>query len=61
MSKTKKAFVVRDFRDEGIETEFTANDIVEIAEGAFVNYKAAGLVRAPTEAELRPAPTKPAV
>lgn len=60
-TKTKKAFIIRDFKDAGTEQEFTASiagqpdTIPEIAEGAFANYAAAGLVRAPTADELKPA------
>jgi len=54
--KTMKAFVVRDFTDAGTETSFTASDgkpetLVEIDEGAFGNYQAAGLVREPDDAK----------
>lgn len=61
--KTKKAFVIRDFRDSGDERNFAASEagdpktFPEIEEGAFNNYKAAGLVREPTGEDLRaPAP-----
>jgi transcription antitermination factor NusG len=44
MSNTKRAKIVRDFNDAGTETRFTVGATVEISEGAFVNYHAAGLV-----------------
>ncbi len=66
MTKTKRAFVVRDFRDSGTESNFTASvpgeakTFPEIEEGAFNNYKAAGLVREPTSEDQRPSAPKPA-
>ena len=50
-----KAFIVRDFKDAGTGANFTAETIREISAGAFRNYKAAGLVRVPTAAELKSA------
>jgi hypothetical protein len=47
----KKAFIVTGFRDAGTEQEFAAGAIEQIEDGAFENYKAAGLVRAPTAEE----------
>ena len=46
----KNAFIVRDFKDAGTEQTFTAGTMVPIEEGAFANYKAAGLVREPDAA-----------
>lgn len=46
--KKKKAFIIRDFTDAGTERNYTGGSIVPIEEGSFVNYEAAGLVRAPT-------------
>lgn len=43
-TNTKRAKIVRDFNDAGTETRFTAGATVELSEGAFVNYHAAGLV-----------------
>jgi hypothetical protein len=41
------AIVTRDFRDDGTKRNFTASDKpVQIEEGAFANYEAAGLVTA---------------
>lgn len=41
------AIVTRDFRDDGTKRNFTASDKpVQIEEGAFANYAAAGLVTA---------------
>lgn len=67
MSSKTKAFVIRDFRDAGTETNYTASKagepstFVDIDSGAFANYAAAGLVRAPTKDDATPAAdTKPA-
>lgn len=57
--KKKKAFIISDFRDSGTEQNFKAGETREIPEGQFVNYEAAGLVRAPT-AEDRAQASKPA-
>lgn len=60
-SKTKKAWVVKDFNDAGTETKFAASidgkpeTYADVEEGAFANYEAAGLVRAPDEAKPTPA------
>lgn len=65
-TKTKKAFIIRDFKDAGTEQQFTASiagqpeTIPEISEGAFGNYAAAGLVRVPASDELKAASSKPA-
>lgn len=41
------AIVMRDFRDDGTKRNFTASDKpVQIEEGQFTNYAAAGLVTA---------------
>lgn len=59
MSDKKKAFIVRDFTDAGEERNFTASEagkpdtMPEIDAGAFANYKAAGLVREPTDEEAK--------
>lgn len=53
--KTVDAFVERDFRDAGTEQAFEGGKVQPITEGAFINYKAAGLVRVPTEDELKAA------
>lgn len=54
-TKTKHAFFVKECNDAGTEQNFEAGSIHPISEGAFGNYKAAGLVREPTAAELRAA------
>lgn len=48
--KTIRAKIVRDFADAGTETRFTAGQTVDIEEGSFANYQAAGLVEAADEA-----------
>lgn len=61
-TKTKKAFITRDFNDAGTETSFTASTagkpdtMPDIEEGAFANYAAAGLVRVPTVEEAKATP-----
>ena len=45
--KTRKAFVVSDFNDAGTEREFKKNATIDVTEGEFANYAAAGLVREP--------------
>ncbi len=56
--KTKKAFIIRDFKDAGTDREFTASkgedDTADLTEGEFLNFKHAGLVREPQAT----APTK---
>jgi hypothetical protein len=47
-TKTKKAFIISTFNDTGTEQHFTAGSVVDLPEGVFGNYEAAGLVRAPT-------------
>ncbi len=45
--KTVRALVLRNFEDAGTGATFTkSDDAVEIEEGAFANYRAAGLVEA---------------
>ena len=46
MSTTKKAKVLRDFKDAGTEKSFAAGETVDVTEGEFINYAAAGLVEA---------------
>lgn len=59
--KTKKAFIIRKFNDAGTEQSFTKGDIVDMNEGNFANYEAAGLVRTPTtEDRAAKSDTKPA-
>jgi len=58
--KTADAFIERDFSDAGTDEKFTGGKIQPISEGAFLNYKAAGLVREPTDEEMKAAKaTKP--
>lgn len=42
--KTVNAKVTRNFKDSGTEEQFTKGQVIEISEGRFTNYKAAGLV-----------------
>ncbi|HEY9581113.1 MAG TPA: hypothetical protein VIR65_14765 [Rhizorhapis sp.] len=49
--KMKKAFIVRNFKDAGTEKKFTAGATVDLPEGVFRNYEAAGLVRSPNAEE----------
>ncbi|TCP91889.1 hypothetical protein C8J42_103581 [Sphingomonas sp. PP-CE-1A-559] len=56
--KTKRAFVISDFTDIGTDTRHVAGTTPMIETGAFGNYEAAGLVRAPTAADAK-APAKP--
>lgn len=46
MSDTKKAKVVRDFKDSGTEQTYTAGAVIDLTEGQLTNYVAAGLVEA---------------
>lgn len=50
MSTTKKAKVLRDFRDAGTGREFKAGDRPELTDGEFINYEAGGLVEAASSA-----------
>mgnify|MGYP003348237271 CR=1 FL=1 len=50
MSTTKKAKVLRDFRDAGTEREFKSGATVELTDGEFINYEAGGLVEAASTA-----------
>ena len=55
--KTKtKAFIITSFRDAGTEEEFESGSTPLIEDGAFLNYKAAGLVRAATEEDAKEKP-----
>lgn len=54
-TKTKRAKIVRDFNDAGTETQFTAGATVEMNEGVFANYLAAGLVEAVADEPAAPA------
>lgn len=54
---TKKAHVLRDFRDAGTETRFTKGDTVELEEGVFRNFEKAGLVSAEAPA-TKPKPAE---
>lgn len=57
--KTKKAFVIRAFNDAGTERSYSISTpgkpdtMPEIAEGAFANFEHAGLVRVPTDDEIK--------
>lgn len=50
----KSAKVLRDFNDAGTLRSFTAGRTVEITEGEYDNYFAAGLVGEPDPAEAAP-------
>lgn len=54
MSK-KSAFIISNFNDAGTGATYTAGKIESIGEGEYGNYAASGLVREPTEAELKAA------
>ena len=67
MAETKKAFIVRKFRDAGTETNFTPSiggqpdTMPDLDAGMFANYAAAGLVRPPSDDDLKiSAKAKPA-
>ncbi|WP_312313164.1 hypothetical protein [Sphingobium yanoikuyae] len=44
MSTTKRAKIVRDFKDAGTERSFSAGETVDLTAGEFANYEAAGLI-----------------
>jgi hypothetical protein len=52
MSDKKKAFALRNFKDEGTGETFPPGEI-SVSEGAYINYKAAGLI-----ADEAPKPAK---
>jgi len=54
----KDAFIIRDFNDAGTEENFEGGKIRSIEEGAFLNYKAAGLVREPTDEDRKTGKTE---
>jgi hypothetical protein len=51
--KTIKAYVISTFKDAGTKKTFTKGSVVDIDEGAYGNYEAAELVRAPTPEETK--------
>lgn len=51
--KKINAFIIRNFRDSGTEQVFTGGTVEPISEGRFGNYKAAGLAREATAAEIK--------
>lgn len=53
--KKRKALILQSFEDAGTLEKFTAGDTPLIEIGAFGNYEAAGLVRAPDTADDKPA------
>lgn len=55
----KRAFIVRNFTDEGTRESFTKGDTPLIDAGVYDNYEAAGLVSAPPVIKAKRAP-KPA-
>ncbi|MDR6851095.1 hypothetical protein J2Y54_000588 [Sphingomonas sp. BE123] len=54
MSK-KSAFIISSFTDAGTTARYAAGSIEKIGEGEYGNYVAAGLVREPTEADMKAA------
>ncbi|SEQ60495.1 hypothetical protein [Sphingobium sp. YR768] len=50
---TKKAKVLRDFKDAGTEKTFAAEAVVDLTEGEFANYAAAGLVEAASATDAK--------
>ena len=59
-TKIKRAKIVRNFNDAGTDARFTAGDTVELSEGAFINYQAAGLVELAAEEPTAPVEGEPA-
>jgi hypothetical protein len=55
----RKAHVIRSFTDAGTGESFTTDDTPLITTGAFANYEAAGLVRAPDPERKPRAAAKP--
>lgn len=53
--KKVDAYIVKNFRDAGIEENFTGGSVRPMSEGAFINYEAAGLVRKPTADDAKAA------
>lgn len=54
VTKTVRAVPVRDFTDAGTTRNFTAGEAVDLTEGEFANFEAAGLVT--VEVAVSPAP-----
>lgn len=50
-----KGFVLRDFTDATTDERFSAKSTPDLEAGRFENFKAAGLVRAATAREAKPA------
>lgn len=48
--KTVNATVVRNFKDDGTKKRFKEGEPVTLTEGQFINYEAAGLVKASASA-----------
>ena len=59
-TKIKRAKIVRNFNDAGTDARFTAGDTVELSEGAFINYHAAGLVELVANEPTAPVEGEPA-
>ncbi|APR51990.1 hypothetical protein CA223_06825 [Sphingomonas koreensis] len=55
MSKTRPAYIVRNFKDAGTEQRFSKGEVKPIAVGQFDDWKLAGLVREPNADELKAA------
>lgn len=57
--KTTRARILRDFNDAGTGQNFTADTVVPIEDGAFANYRHAGLVEAAAADDAKSAPKTP--
>ncbi|MAM37492.1 MAG: hypothetical protein CL949_17600 [Erythrobacter sp.] len=60
MSTMKKAKVLRNFNDAGTNKRYAAGEAIDLTDGEFTNYAAAGLVEAATGAADAKADTKKA-
>ena len=60
MSTTKKAKVLRNFNDAGTNKRYAAGEAIDLTDGEFTNYAAAGLVEAATGTGDAKADTKKA-
>lgn len=49
-----KAFIISDFSDIGTGERFKAGTVADVKHGTFLNYEAAGLVRAPKAVDTKP-------
>lgn len=53
MSTTKKGYALKTFTDAGPEKAYEGGKVHEFTTGEFGNFEAAGLVRKPTNEELK--------